>query len=299
MFDFLKKRISKIVSTTSKKITEKKVSEKDLENVFEDLEIGMLEADVAVEVIDKLKEDLKKSLVGKQVKRGRVKTIVEKTLKNSLLEILDVPKVDLEKIVKKNKPFLLIFLGFNGSGKTTTIAKVGYYLKNKKNSCVFAAGDSWRSAAIEQLGEHAEKLKVPMIKHKYGADPAAIIFDSRKFAEAKKIDVILADTAGRSHVNRNLMDELKKICRVNEPDLKVLVLDSLTGNDIIEQCRMFDEAVGVDALILSKMDVSKKGGSILSATYVLKKPILFLGVGQKYPDLKKFDKEWVVGRLLG
>jgi len=307
MFDILKKKISNVVKSVSKsvtesipkKITEKKISEKDLKKVLDDLEIGLLEADVAVEVIDKIKEDLKKNLIGQIVKRRKVKEIISKTIKNSLLEILDVPKIDLERIVKENKPCLLVFLGFNGSGKTTSIGKVGYYLKNKGYSCVLAAGDSFRSAAIEQLEEHGRKLGIKVIKHKYGADAAAVIYDGIQHAKARGIDVVLADTAGRTHTNRNLADELKKICRVNKPHLKILVVDSLTGNDVVPQARMFDEMVGVDAVILTKIDVNKKGGAVLSVCKTLGKPILGLGVGQKYKDLITFDREKFVDNLLG
>ena len=156
----------------------------------------------------------------------------------------------------------------------------------------------FRAASIEQLEEHARKLNIKVIKHNYGADSAAVIFDAKKYAETRKIDVVLADTAGRSHANANLMDELKKICRVNKPDLKILVLDSMTGNDIISQCKIFDKTIGIDAVILSKLDVSNKGGSVLSAAYVLKKPILFLGTGQKYKDLLKYDKDIIVKKIL-
>lgn len=307
MFDILKKKISNVVNSVSKsvteslakKITEKRISEKDLKQVLDDLEIGLLEADVAVEVIDKIKEDLKKNLIGKTVKRGKVKGIVSKTIRNSLLEILDVPKINLEKIVKENKPCLLVFLGFNGSGKTTSIAKVGHYLKNKGYSCVFAAADTFRAGSEEQIEELAEKLKIKVIKHKYGADAAAVIFDGIEHAKARGVDVILADTAGRMHTNRNLMDELKKICTVNKPNLKILVIDSLTGNDAVIQAEMFDKEVGVDAIILTKIDVNTKGGAVLSVCKTLGKPIIGLGTGQKYSDLTQFDRKKFVDNLLG
>jgi fused signal recognition particle receptor len=192
----------------------------------------------------------------------------------------------------------MVFLGFNGSGKTTTIARIGYLLKKNGLSCVFAAADSWRAAAIEQLEEHGSKLGIEVIKHKYGADPAAVIFDAVKHARAKDMDVVLADTAGRSHSNVNLMDELKKIIRVNKPDLKILVLDALAGNDIYDQCKLFNDAVGVDALIITKADVYEKGGATLSASFTIKKPILYIGVGQEYENLERFDPDKMVEKLL-
>lgn len=326
MFEFLKKKIESVISKVSEgvtkkvvekasgkeklgkkakitesvfqKIFEREISTKDLDILFGDLEIGLLEADVAVEVIDKIKEDLKKTLIGKRVKKSEVKKIILQSFKNTILEVLDVPKKNLEDVIKRKRPALFVFLGFNGSGKTTTIAKVGYYLKKKGYSCVFAAGDSFRAASLEQLEEHGNKIGIRVIKHKYGADAAAVIFDGVKHAEAEKIDVVLADTAGRTHVNKNLMDELKKICRVNKPDLKILVIDSLTGNDAVPQAKMFDEAVGTDGIFFTKVDVNEKGGAILSVCQTIKKPIFGLGIGQKYDDLVEFDRKKFVDNLL-
>jgi len=310
MFNILKKKLTKVIQSVTKsvsntvekvpkKITERKISEKDLSQVLEDLEFSLLEADVALEVSDKIKEDLIGALVGKEVKRSQIKKIVEQTIRKSLLEILDVPKIDLEKIIKNNKPCLMLFLGFNGSGKTTTLAKIGYYLKNKGYSCVFAAGDSFRAAAVEQLQEHADKLGLKVIKHKYGADSAAVIYDAVEHAKAKEIDIVLADSAGRMHTNQNLMDELKKIVKVNNPQVKILVIDSITGNDAVEQAKNFDEAIGIDGVALTKIDVNTKGGAILSVCKILGKPIVALGVGQGYKDLKEFNREEFVGKLFG
>jgi len=237
--------------------------------------------------------------VNKNVKRTKVKQIIEQSIRDSLSEILDVPKINLEKLIYQNKPCLLLFLGFNGSGKTTSIAKIAYRLKKNGYSCVLAAADTFRAASIEQLGEHSKKLKVDMIKHKYGSDSAAVIYDAVEYAKSKKIDAVLADTAGRMHTNKNLMDELKKICRVNKPDLKILVIDSLSGNDVVEQAKLFDNDVGTDAVILTKVDVNKKGGAILSVCQLLKKPIVGLGMGQKYEDFEEFEKEKFVKNLLG
>jgi len=302
MFGFLKKvfkkKVTEVATSVSKKVLEKKISEKDLDNIVEDLAMSLLEGDVAFEVSEKIKENLKKNLIGKQVKRGKVKDIIIKTFKDSLSEILDVPEINLKDIIKKNKPSLFVFLGFNGSGKTTSLAKVGNYLKKKGFSCVFAAGDSFRAASIEQLEEHGKRLDVKVIKHKYGADSAAVIFDAKKHAESKGMDVVLADTAGRSHMDKNLMDELKKLVRVNKPDLKILIIDSLVGNDAVPQAKMFDEAVGVDAVMFTKVDVNEKGGCILSVAHTLKKPILFLGVGQEYSDLKTFKSQEFIENIL-
>ena len=290
--------VKKVFEKVTKKVLEKEISEKDFSEVLDNLGISLIEADVAFEVSEKIKEDLKKNLIGKRVKRGRVKESVINAFRDSLLDILNIPKVDLEETIKNKKPCLFVFLGFNGSGKTTSLAKVGNYLKGKGYSCVFAAGDSFRAASIEQLEEHGRKLKIDVIKHRYGADSAAVIFDAKKHAESKNLDVVLADTAGRSHMNKNLMDELNKVGRVNKPDLKILVIDSLVGNDAVPQAKMFNEAIGVDAVIFTKIDVNEKGGAILSVANTLKKPILFLGIGQEYSSLKTFNPEKFIDKIL-
>jgi len=288
----------RVVEKVTKKVLEREISEKDLNDILDNLGVTLLEADVAFEVSEKIKDDLKKSLVGKEVKRVKVKDIIIQTFKDSLSEILNIPKLDLKDVIKKNKPSLFLFLGFNGSGKTTSLAKVGSYLKNKGISCIFAAGDSFRAASIEQLEEHGRRLNINVIKHKYGADSAAVIFDARKHAEAKGIDIVLADTAGRSHTNRNLMDELKKVCRVNNPNLKILVIDSLVGNDAVLQAKMFDDAIGVDAVMFTKIDVNERGGAILSVAHTIKKPILFLGIGQDYKSLKEFNPQEFIEKII-
>ena len=287
-----------ILKRIRRKVTEKKISEEDVKEMLEDFRKGLIESDVAVDVSEKIVNDLKGNLVGKFLKRSEVEKIIKESFRKSILEVLDVDGLDLIEKVKSKKPFIVIFLGFNGSGKTTTIARIGHLLKQKGFTCVLAAADSWRAAAIEQLEEHGRNLGLTVIKHKYGADPAAVIFDAVKHAKAKDIDVVLADTAGRSHANTNLVDELKKIVRVNKPDMKVLVLDALTGNDIYDQCKIFNDAVGVDALVITKADVYEKGGAALSASHTINKPILYLGVGQNYEDLEKFDPEKIVERLL-
>jgi fused signal recognition particle receptor len=293
-----KKEEKGIIEKIKKKITEKKIEEDDVKDILKDLEMSLISSDVAVEVSDKIVNDLRNNLVGKFIKRGEIENVIKKSFKDSILDILKVQGFDLLEKVKTNKPFLIVFLGFNGSGKTTTLARVGDILKKSGFSVVFAAADCFRAASIEQLEEHGKKLGIEVIKHKYGADPAAVIFDAVKHAKANDIDVVLADTAGRTHANVNLMDELKKIVKVNKPDLKILVLDALTGNDIYDQCKMFNEAVGVDALIITKADVYEKGGATLSASFTIKKPILYLGVGQEYEDLEKFDSNKIVEKLL-
>jgi len=287
----------KIVERVVKKVVEKKLTEQDVMPILNELETGLIEADVAYEVAEKIKNDLKNSLVDKPIKRGKDKEVVLESLRNSLLDILTVPEVDLKEMVKNKKPVVLLFLGFNGSGKTTGLAKVGKWLIDNGYSCCFAAADTFRAGSEEQLEIHAKNIGVNLIKHQYGADPAAVAFDAIAHAKANGIDFVLIDSAGRAHTNRNLMDQMKKIIKVNNPDLKILVIDSMTGNDAVLQARTFNE-VGIDGVIFTKVDVNEKGGAILSVTHELKKPILFLGIGQKYEEFEKFEMNKFIDNLL-
>jgi len=280
-------------------ITETKITEDHFNRLFSALEIELLQNNVAYEVVEEIKKKLKEDLVGKSLKRNEIVKIIREDLKELILLILESPKpVDLLNLAKENKPLVILFVGVNGVGKTTNMAKVAYWLKNHKLSCVFAASDTFRAAAIEQLEHHSKMLNVPLIKHKYGADPTAVAFDAIKHAQARGIDVVLIDTAGRSHANQDLMDEMEKIKRVNKPHLTILVVDALTGNDAVEQAKTFNEKIGIDGIILSKVDADEKGGALISVAYVTKKPILFLGVGQEYKDLQEFNAEKIIDKII-
>lgn len=281
----------------TEKITTKKISEKQFDDLFWDLELAMLENNVAVEVIEKIKSDLKKELTENAIPRGKVEDTVINSLKKSVSELFDVEQIDLLKKAKEKKPLVICFVGINGSGKTTSIAKVAHMMLQNKMSVVMAAADTFRAAAIDQLQLHADKLGVKLIKHDYGSDAAAVAFDAVKHAEAKNKDVVLIDTAGRLHSDQNLVEEMKKIVRVSKPDLIIFVGESITGNDCTEQAQKFNEAVGIDGIILSKADVDEKGGAAISVSYVTKKPILYIGTGQEYPDLERFDKDKIIASL--
>ncbi|HLC81441.1 MAG TPA: signal recognition particle-docking protein FtsY, partial [Candidatus Nanoarchaeia archaeon] len=284
-------------SKVKQSLTTKKISAEKFEELFWDLELVLLENNVSVEVVEKIKGDLKLELVDRPLPRD-VQGKIEETLKSTLNEILGQDSFDLaQKAKAKILPYTIVFFGVNGAGKTTTIAKLAHYFQEKKLSVVLAAGDTFRAAAIQQLQEHAHKLKVPLIKHDYGSDAAAVAFDAVKYAEKNKIDVVLIDTAGRLHSNINLMAELEKIIRVVKPDLKLFVGESITGNDCVEQARTFNDLVQMDGAILTKADVDEKGGASLSVSYTIGKPILFLGVGQKYRDLEEFDRNLIIKRL--
>ena len=295
MFSGIRDSLKEFSSSAKKKITKKELTEEEIESILWDLESSLLKNNVAVDVIDKIKEDLKKDLKGESVGRTQVENFVREELEKSLREILDQEKLDIESIIQKEDPALFLFMGFNGSGKTTTIAKVAQKLK-EDYGVVLAAGDTFRAASIEQLQKHADNLDVELIKQDYGSDSAAVIYDAKEFAEKNHKDVVLGDTAGRSHTDKNLMEELNKIVRVNSPDLKILVVDALAGNDAIEQAKKYKD-IGFDAIIVSKADVDERGGSILSLSYISGKPILYLGVGQNYEDLREFDPDKVIDKI--
>ena len=257
----------------------------------------LLENNVAVTVIEKIKDDLKKKLVDQPVRRSALEETIVSSLKESIAGILSAGDLLSQINLNKKKPFIICFVGINGSGKTTTIAKVAHLLQGKGKSVLLAAADTFRAAAIDQLEEHAQKLGVKLIKHDYGSDAAAVAFDAIKHAQAKNIDVVLIDTAGRLHSNVNLVDEMKKIIRIAKPDIKIFVGESITGNDCVEQAMQFNEAIGIDGIILSKADIDEKGGAALSVSYVTQKPIFFIGTGQGYKDLKAFDPKLVMESL--
>jgi len=284
MFKIFKEKLKGLVS----KLTETEIKVEEIKKVFSDYYSEFLEADVSIDVLEKIEKDLENSLAGKKVERGKEKEIIINTIKSSIENILNVGTIDIFQLLNKKRPIVIVFFGYNGSGKTTLIAKVANYIQKNNYSCVIAAADTFRAASIEQIEEHAKKVKVKLIKHNYGSDPAAVIFDAIKFAENNKIDFVLADTAGRMHTNKNLLDEMKKIVRVNKPDLKILVIDSLIGNDVVNQIEFFSE-IGIDALAFTKLDVNNKGGCILTACYILRKPIAFLSFGQDYNSLSLFD----------
>ncbi|MDI6887842.1 MAG: signal recognition particle-docking protein FtsY [Candidatus Thermoplasmatota archaeon] len=273
--------------------------ETKIDKILWALELIMLEADVALPVIDKIKEDVKKELATKKLGRD-VKSVIEETLKSAISNILHSAVSDFDKLVsERQKPIKLLFVGINGSGKTSAIAKLAWRLKKSNYRCVLAASDTFRAGAIEQLEKHASALGAKLIKHLPGSDPAAVAYDAVEHAKARNIDFVLIDTAGRMQTNVNLMDEMKKLNRVIAPDFIIFVGDALTGNDAVEQAKTFNDELGIDAVILTKIDADAKGGAALSVAYTIGKPILFLSTGQGYEDFIEFDPKWMVDRLFG
>jgi fused signal recognition particle receptor len=281
----------------TERITTQSLSPQKFDELFWDLEVVLLENNVALTVIERIRDDMRKELVDSKVPIGKTEAVIIKSLKRSVESLFDVPQIDLLKKVAVKQPFVMLFVGVNGVGKTTTIAKVARLLKDNGYGSVMAAADTFRAAAIQQLEEHADRLGTKLIKHDYGSDPAAVAYDAIQYAKAKRIAAVLVDTAGRQHSNTNLMQEIQKVVRVSQPDLKIFVGESITGNDCVEQAQEFNESIGIDAIILSKADVDEKGGAAISISYVTKKPIIFIGTGQGYDSLEPFDHELVTKSL--
>lgn len=277
------------------------LDEKDLEEPLWELEMGLLESDLAVSVSEAIVESVKKQLTGTTKRIGsNTGEIVEVALKKAILDVVSANTFDFDEYVKNRpKPVHIVFVGINGTGKTTSISKMTHRLLKSGYSVILAAGDTFRAGAIDQLGIHADRLGVKMIKHQAGADPAAVIYDAVQYAKAHKIDFVLSDTAGRMHTNMNLMAQMEKICRVSSPDLIIFVDEAVAGNDAVERAAQFNDAVPIDGSILTKIDADAKGGAAISIAYITGKPILFFGVGQGYEDLKKFEPEWFVNQLFG
>jgi len=286
-------------------LTTVELSEKTIDEMHDDLLLDLIDNDVAYDVAEHIIENLKSKITGIKISRFEDKRkIIKSKLREVLLETfkeagdLDIVEYT-DKLRKRKRPVVILFLGPNGHGKTTTIAKIAKLLMSRGMSVVVAASDTFRAGAIEQLEEHCRRLGVKVIKHRYGADPAAVAYDAIMHARSKGIDVVLIDTAGRMQTNRDLMDEMKKIARVVSPDLKVFVGDALTGNDALEEAMKFNEEVGIDCSILTKVDADTKGGAALSVVYATSKPITYIGTGQGYSDIKKFSAEWFINKILG
>ncbi|MCI4353501.1 MAG: signal recognition particle-docking protein FtsY [Thermoplasmata archaeon] len=279
----------------------RRLTDETIETVLEDLEIALLQSDVALPVVERIRKDIRKELAGKKLKWGAdAETAIRASFEASVRSILSQPPIDLVRNVRAQTPppYIVLVVGVNGTGKTTTVAKLAHWLGGQKLSVVIAAGDTFRAGAIEQLLVHGERLGIRVVRQQEGSDPAAVAFDAVAHARARRLDVVLVDTAGRQHTNENLVEEAKKIRRVIQPHLTLFVGDALTGNDTLEQAKRFQEALGIDGLILTKLDADAKGGAALSATFVTKKPLVFVGVGQGYEDLRPFDVDWMVRRLL-
>jgi fused signal recognition particle receptor len=291
-------------SSAAKSFSEKELKEKDIEDILFQLEISLLESDVASEVIDSIKSDLKEKLIGTKVNKKEIEKFVKDSLIQSISTLFDnAGKIDLFSNIDSKKqtgqPYLILFVGINGTGKTTTLAKLAYLLQKSKYSIVVAAADTFRAGAIEQLKEHTNRLNLKLVAQNYGSDPAAVSRDAVLYAKSHKIDCVLIDTAGRMQTSKNLMDQIEKITNVVKPDFKIFVGDSLAGNDTVNQAKEFHEHTKFDAAILTKSDADARGGAALSIVKITSTPVLYVGVGQEYPDLKVFDKELFLENVFG
>jgi len=286
MFGFIKKSLNK-----TKEVIKSVVGSEKKEKISKELiEEALLEADMDYELVEKVINNLPDE-------------VTKERLKKELLWIFDTPN---NEIKIDDKPFVFLIIGVNGAGKTTTIAKLANMYKKEGKSVILGAADTFRAAAIEQLTKWAEILNIPIIKTKQGHDPAAVTYDTITSAKAKNIDIALIDTAGRLHNKTNLQNELKKIVNVakkaysNSPHKIVLIIDGTQGSSAINQAKVFKEIIGVDGVIITKLDGTAKGGSLFTIANELRLPIYFIGVGEKLDDLVKFDRgEFIDGILEG
>ena len=301
MFDRLKQQFSKLYDSIAK--TELKGG--DLERVLEEFQLELIESDVAVTVADYVCNELKEKLKQEQFARfSNPRAKAKEVLEEVLLSVLNrAGHLDVFELIEKKKaagePLIIVFVGINGTGKTTSIAKLAHILQKRGRTVILASSDTYRSGAIEQLEEHARRVGVRIIKHQYGADPAAVAFDAVNYARAHSVNAVLIDTAGRMGTNTNLLEEMKKIVRVAKPDLTILVVDALTGNDAMEQGKVFSQAVKIDGIILAKLDADVKGGGAVSLSYVMGVPVTLVGTGQGYDDLEPFYPESIVKNMIG
>ncbi|MDW0178983.1 MAG: signal recognition particle-docking protein FtsY, partial [Nitrososphaeraceae archaeon] len=290
-------KLKKIFSETAKSLGQKSISKKEIDSIFDELQISLMENDVAQEIVDELTSKIKNEIQNLKLERSEDSEQVITTKLYSFLSDLflstnnktDIIQSILEKKRSKAGPYSIIFLGINGTGKTTTVAKFCKLLRDHGVSVVLAAADTHRAGAIEQITHHGNNLHVKVITQRYGADPSAVARDALEHARKNYIDAVLIDTAGRMQTSKNLMEEVSKIIRVIKPDMKIFVGDSLAGNDTVNQAREFFEYTNYDGSILTKSDADSKGGAAISIAYLTRKPILYLGVGQGYDDLTEFD----------
>lgn len=276
------------------------IREGEIGELLEELELGLLESDVALEVADGITEELKKRVVGTKVPKGKTAEFIHEQLKEVLISLVKSPKAFSipERVKVSAKPVKIMVLGPNGSGKTTTIAKITKMLQDAGFTVAIAAADTFRAAAAEQLIHHGDKLGVKVISGAYGSDPTALAFDAVEYAKAHNIDVVLIDTAGRQDTNINLINQLRKMNRVIAPDMKIYVGESIAGNAIADQARTFNKEIGLDGVVLTKLDCDPKGGTVVSITKLTGVPIIYVGTGQGYSDIERFDAEKIIGEIL-
>ena len=298
-----KEKIKKNVLTSLKGIFSNKirVSESEISSFLEEFEFSLLEADVSLDSSNAIVNDLKKSLTTISFNKNNLLNDIKNQIKISLNNQLDIDcdiNNYIEKTKKENEPFVILFIGPNGVGKTTTIAKFAKKYKDQNKSVILSSSDTFRAGSIQQLEKHASNLDVRIVKQDYGSDPAAVAYDALSAAKSSKADFVLIDTAGRQETNHNLMQELEKINRVVKPNITIYVAESQAGQSVIDQIKKFDEVIGVDGVVLTKIDTDPKGGVAISILNELKKPIFFIGTGQEYDDLITFSAKYIIERIV-
>ena len=304
MFSRLRKAISGLADAVVERVKTRELKEEDLEPILEEFMLNLLESDVAYDVAQRVVDRVRERLVGRRVERkAQVEEIVRRSLREVLEEVFPPSPPDVvDEVIRTCRegsgPYVIVFMGVNGTGKTTSIAKLAHLLQKRGVTPVIVAADTFRAGAQEQLETHARRLGVPIIKAKYGSDPASVAFDAIAFARRRNYCAVIVDTAGRMHTDSSLIEELRKIVRVTEPHLRILVVDSLTGNDAVEQASTFSEKVGVDGFFLTKTDADAKGGTAISVVAATGKPIIFIGTGQGYEDIRPFTLDWLVDKII-
>ena len=283
------------------RLTSKTISEDDFDKIWVELQVFLLEINIAYDIVERIEQQLREQVVNQRFDRFSLSRRIREVMTKEVEDVLAKREEDFEQQLKealdKEKPLPILVLGVNGTGKTTTIAKFVKWLRDHGYSSVVAASDTFRAAAGEQLEEHAKALDFRLIQQKKSADPAAVAYDAVEHAKAKGVDVVLIDTAGRMPNNANLMMELQKVQRVSKSRMTLFVGDSVAGNDLLEQIELFDKGLGIDGLILTKVDTDERPGSVVTAAYSLEKPIYFLGTGQRYDDFMKYDAHHIADRL--
>ena len=274
-----------------------------LENILEELETDLLMADMGHDAVSDVMTTLRGSLIGARLNRkADLNEVIEKALRASLLSLLQAGYWDFDKTVKsfasQGTPVSIMMVGVNGTGKTTTSAKIANRLNSQGYSVVLAAADTFRAGAIDQLANHAERLGVRCIRSQRGGDAAAVARDAVESATARGEDIVIIDTAGRMQNKINLMEELRKVHRVTRPHLVLFVADALAGNDAVVQAREFQRMLSFDGAVLCKLDTDAKGGAALSISHTTGRPIVLAGVGQGYDDLRDFDPDWLIDSIL-
>ena len=301
LFASLRQRLSKTRENLSSGLSNLLLGKKQIDDdLLEQLQDQLLMADVGMQATQKITSRLTESVQRRQL--GDSDSLIE-ALKRIMAELLEPCALPLQ-IDTSKKPFVILMVGVNGAGKTTTVGKLAHQFKQQGLKVMLAAGDTFRAAAVEQLQTWGERLDIAVIRQGQGADSASVIFDALQSAQARGIDVLIADTAGRLHTQMSLMEELEKIKRVlakldpEAPHETLLVLDAVTGQNALAQASHFRDSVGVTGLVLTKLDGTAKGGMIFSVAEQLQTPIRFIGVGETVDDLRPFDHEEFVDALL-